>query len=207
VGAGGTGRSNGPANNVLIDHVGGWTLAELDALDLYEKSYVQLDDGCLLVPPGASGLHQKVVSELTRGLDEAVGDRHFVCYKIEVLAGERDYFVPDVVVSRPDWVEPYRDYRLRAEDVALVVEVEENGTRSYDRYNKVRAYARVGIPAYWRVELEPEIVVVEYRLRGGSREYNTVGRHIGTLRTDFPGQVEIDLGAIAAVLARVFGRR
>jgi hypothetical protein len=73
VGAGVTGPVIGPANNVLIDHVGGWTLAELDALDLYEKSYVQIDDGCLLVPPGSSGPHQKVASQLTRGLDDASG--------------------------------------------------------------------------------------------------------------------------------------
>jgi hypothetical protein len=56
------------------------------------------------------------------------------------------------------------------------------------------------------VDLEPEIAVVEYRLRDGSWEYDVPARHVGTLKTDFPGPVEIDLGAIAS-LARIFGRR
>jgi Uma2 family endonuclease len=52
-------------------------------------------------------------------------------------------------------------------DVLPVVEVVSPGSQTADRYEKPGEYARNGIPAFWRIELEPSIAVHVYRLVDG----------------------------------------
>ena len=85
--------------------------------------------------------------------------------------------VPDVTVLRPHssgsiWVDPA--------DVALVVEIESEETRRYDRLLKPAVYAAAGIPAYWRVEAGPVL-----------RVHALVGESYQPLE-DADGQVELD---------------
>jgi Uma2 family endonuclease len=51
--------------------------------------------------------------------------------------------------------------------VLLVVEVVSPGSQTVDRYEKPGEYARNGIPAFWRIELDPSIAVHVYRLVDG----------------------------------------
>ncbi|MFL6073486.1 MAG: Uma2 family endonuclease [Mycobacteriales bacterium] len=196
-----------PAANALYEallhHDGPWTVADLDALGLDEKLKIEIDDGSLLVSPSPTREHQKVEYAIEAALNASLGKRHDISHDLDVVVDRPRYYRPDIVVSVRDWLPPHRGYRLTGADVALAVEIESPGTLSYDRVIKLRAYARAGIPAYWRVEIDP-LRVVEHRLTDpDSAEYEIVGQHDAVLRTEFPGPVEIDLRAIEE---DVFGR-
>ena len=62
--------------------------------------------------------------------------------------GSRGHPLPRGQVGRP------------AEHYALVVEVVSPSSRKTDRFFKPIEYAAAGVPAYWRVETEPELVIV-----------------------------------------------
>ncbi|HEY8471985.1 MAG TPA: Uma2 family endonuclease [Natronosporangium sp.] len=72
--------------------------------------------------------------------------------------------IPDVVVFRRDADPTGESNSTHARDVLLVVEVVSPASQTADRYEKPGAYARAGIPAFWRIELEPAISVHVYRL-------------------------------------------
>jgi Uma2 family endonuclease len=176
---------------------GEWTVADLNALGLDEHVRVEIDEGNLFVSPSPTSEHQGVEFQLEAALRASLGKRHKIRHFVDLYINERRYFEPDVVVCRQDWRPPKAGYRIRSADVALVVEVESPGTATFDKVNKSRAYAQAGIPAYWRVRLEPRLTVLEYRLpEDDATEYALVAEHVGVLRTEFPGAVEIDLRAI-----------
>jgi Uma2 family endonuclease len=56
-----------------------------------------------------------------------------------------------------------RACRVLPEHVVLAVEVVSPGSESTDREVKPREYAEAGIEHYWRVEIDPEIVVHTFR--------------------------------------------
>jgi Uma2 family endonuclease len=171
-----------------------WTVAELDALGL---------DGSLILSPTPIGEHQEVIADIRAALKAHLGKRHKIYPERDLYVNERRFYEPDIMVCRQDWLPPTFGYRPRSVDVALVVEVESPGTARYDRVNKLHAYAEAGIPAYWRVRLRPRLTVVEHRLLDEeARAYETVAEHVGVLRTEFPGPVEIDLDEIDAEISR-----
>jgi Uma2 family endonuclease len=175
---------------------GDWTVAELDALGLDEHVRVEIDEGILFVSPSPTSEHQRVASRIEMALLTSLGKRHIINREVDLYINERRYYGPEILVCHQDWRPPRRGYRIRSADVALVVEVQSPGTATFDRVNKARAYAQAGIPAYWRVRLDPRLTVLEYRLPGEAEEYELVTEHVGVLRTEFPGAVEIDLRAI-----------
>jgi Uma2 family endonuclease len=188
----------------LLNHEGPWTVADLDALGLDEKLKIEIDDGSLLVSPSPTREHQKVEYAIEVALNANLGKRHDISHDLDVVVDQPRYYRPDLFVGHQDWLPPHRGYRLTGADVALAVEIASPGTLVYDRVIKVQGYARAGIPAYWRVEIDPALRVVEHRLTDPDRpEYEVVAEHVGVLRTDFPGPVEIDLRAIDA---EIFGR-
>ena len=82
---------------------------------------------------------------------------------------------------RPDQDPAGRTNNTPASDVLLCVEIVSPSTRTADRYEKPVEYARNGIPAYWRIELEPEIVVHTYELSDGVYADNDRFRRDGTV--------------------------
>jgi Uma2 family endonuclease len=77
-----------------------------------------------------------------------------------------DARIPDVVVFRAASDPAGETNYTAARDVLLVVEVVSPSSQTADRYEKPGEYARNGIPAFWRIELEPSISVHTYRLVG-----------------------------------------
>lgn len=75
-----------------------------------------------------------------------------------------DARIPDLVVFRAGADPAGETTYTAARDVLLVVEVVSPGSQTADRYEKPGEYARNGIPAFWRIELEPSISVHVYRL-------------------------------------------
>jgi hypothetical protein len=60
-------------------------------------------------------------------------------------------------------------------EVLLAVEVVSPGSRVTDRVTKPAQYAAAGVPAYWRVETEPELALAAYSLPAGADVYSELG--------------------------------
>jgi Uma2 family endonuclease len=140
------------------------TLAEY--LSLPEESPFEIVDGVLRPMVRSSKKSREVQSILTELLRRQK-PRGLRVAEEEVLVLQEDppdARIPDVVVFRagsdPAGVKNY----TAARDAMLVVEVVSPTSHVADRYEKPGEYARAGIPAFWRVELEPSISVHVYRL-------------------------------------------
>jgi Uma2 family endonuclease len=144
--------------------VGQLTLDEYLALP--EDTRAEIVDGMLRPMVRASKKAREVQSVLKellrrqkpRGL--RVAEEEVVVLQVDPA----DSRIPDVVVFKGS-ADPGGDTNYTAaENVLLVVEVVSPGSQTADRYEKPGEYARAGIPAFWRIELEPSISVHVYRL-------------------------------------------
>ena len=174
--------------------VGPWGLADL--LDLPEDGRrYEILDGSLLVSPPPAPRHQRAARRLVDALDDCLGGRAgaleaLEATGIELVRGPTGrVLVPDVLVARAAAVSA-AEAVLHPGDVLLVVEVVSPSSRSADRFVKPRLYAEAGIPAYWRMELDPPSLTV-YRLRVGEYAEEASARAGQTLRVDRPASCAI----------------
>jgi Uma2 family endonuclease len=92
--------------------------------------------------------------------------------------------IPDVAVIRAEPGRTWDTNHTPAGDVVLAVEVVSPTTATADRVEKPVQYALAGIPAFWRIEVDPRIEVVVHRLveasAGGTlqRRYEETGRFV-----------------------------
>jgi Uma2 family endonuclease len=136
-------------------------------LSLPEESPYEIVDGVLRPMVRSSKENREVQSVLT-GLLRAQKPGGLRVAEEEVLVLREDppdARIPDVVVFRASSDPAARKTNhTAAESVLLVVEVVSPSSQTADRYEKPGEYARAGIPAFWRIELEPSISVHVYRL-------------------------------------------
>lgn len=140
---------------------GEWT--EDDYLRLRTNRQVEFTDGVVEVLPMPDWVHQTIVSLLLLSLQTVeVGGRRGRAvqapFKLKLRA--RKWREPDVL-----YLLPANAHRLKREwwDYAdLVVEVvsHRGGGVRRDYVRKRRAYARAGIPEYWIVDAERQVIVV-----------------------------------------------
>ena len=168
--------------------VDGWTVDDLPD-DEYSRLY-ELVDGALLVTPPARLRHDEAAAALSLLLRTAVAPDQRVLTARGVYFDRRNYRVPDVVVY--DQGASARD-RITAADVHLVVEVMSPGSVSTDRVAKPAQYAAAGIPHFWRLELDPLVLVV-HRLVDDADE--VVGRYDDEVRLDEPVPVAFRLATL-----------
>lgn len=168
--------------------IDGWTVDDLPDADFrYE-----LVDGALLVTPPASLRHQEVAAQLHLLLAPRLPSQWRVAQAPGVYLDQHNYREPDLVVydrraSEAD--------RLTPRDVVLAVEVMSPGSLSTDRVAKPAQYAAAGISDFWRVELDPLLLVV-HRLSGDA--YEVVGRYEDAVELDSPVAVAFRLGDLLA---------
>jgi len=131
--------------------VDGWTVADLDR---WPESLVryELTDGALTVSPSPSSLHQAVSGRLFARLDTACPDDLAVTQAVEIRFGPTLTRIPDLLVVRS--TEPGRHW-FSPEEVLLAVEIESPGSHVEDRIVTPSIYSAHGIPAFWRIELDP----------------------------------------------------
>ena len=73
----------------------------------------------------------------------------------------------------------------------LTVEVVSSSSRKTDRFFKPVEYAAAGVPAYWRVETEPEVVVHVFRLVGDRYEQVQEVRGVESVEVPFPMLLDV----------------
>ncbi|NEE00942.1 Uma2 family endonuclease [Phytoactinopolyspora halotolerans] len=160
------------APEMPVERLEPWTFDDLLELPESPWRFEIVDGGLIMSPP--PGVWHEGVSDAVR---TALRNRLPSAYRaLGPLAVDMHptYLVPDLAVLRAEDVRR-RKNRLRPAEVLLVVEVVSPGSVSSDRILKPAKYAAAGIPAYWRIETEPETSLTAYQLTPGSSVYTTVG--------------------------------
>lgn len=162
----------------------GWTVDDLpqDVDFRYE-----LVDGSLLVSPPARLRHDYAAAQLMLLVAPVLADGWTVDRAPGVFFDPRNYRAPDVVVFHRAALA--RD-RLTPADVVLAVEVMSASSVSNDRVSKPAQYATAGIAHYWRLELDP-LVLVTHVLDGDV--YREAGRFTDEADIDEPVDLRFSL--------------
>ncbi|MBP6015125.1 MAG: Uma2 family endonuclease [Candidatus Promineofilum sp.] len=158
----------------LFPYQGRWSVEEYLALDT--GRLVEYSNGYLEFPPMPTMAHQDIVSFLHALLKAFIqkhqlGKVYFV--PVPVRLGGREYREPDVFfVSTFRVLEAAGTYPSGAD---LVMEIVSGSPADRDRdlVRKRRDYALAGIPEYWIVDPQEEVIIV-LRLEGN--EYVEHGR-------------------------------
>jgi Uma2 family endonuclease len=152
---------------------GHWTEADYLALDRGGGRLVELVNGRLEVLPMPTFSHQKLVAFLFMLLNAHVkkhGLGEVVFAPMPVHLSKEHYREPDIVFMRPERIAG-REYPELADLLMEVVSADPE-SRQRDLQEKRRDYALAGIPEYWIIDPEQQLVTVlaldrkEYRVHG-----------------------------------------
>lgn len=124
---------------------------------------VELIEGEICVVPPANGEHEEIVTEvveqvIARRVDREL--RNFTGIGLS-LPGATDTVrvIPDLVIAPKGSFDDQQEWH-GPDPVLLVAEVTSSSTASRDRVQKIRAYARAGIPVYLLIDRETGEAVV-----------------------------------------------
>lgn len=137
----------------------GLTWADLQHFPENDGLRRELIDGELLVSPSPVVRHQRVVlhigSELLQFLRPRGGEA-FVA-PLDVVFDDSNVLEPDVLGFLAEHLDRIRDgYPRAAPDLA--VEVTSPSTKGIDRLRKRAVYERFGVPEYWIVDLDDDVI-------------------------------------------------
>lgn len=125
---------------------------------------VELIEGEVLTMSPIGPGHSSTVMLLDRYFHELLGDRALCRVQSPIVLGDDSEPEPDIAIVRPQ-PDFYRDRHPASGDVILVIEVSESSL-TFDLVDKAALYARHGIPEYWVVDLNRNIVIVHRALSG-----------------------------------------
>jgi Uma2 family endonuclease len=179
----------------LVEHTGPWTPDDVEALpDLGGHARFEVHEGgVLVVSPAPDVPHQRASYWLHRYLASAAavaGGDFDVLEAVNVILPGGKLLVPDLVVVAAEAADQATT-RLAHDAVLAVVEIVSPSTQAIDRAIKPGMYAAGGIPTYWRIELDPQTIVV-FSLKQGryvTRNTLTAGT---TGRITLPFALELD---------------
>lgn len=133
-----------------------------DFVALDEDDLRELIDGELVEVEVPTGRHEYIVARLVTALTNWVDAGHGghalpSGYKIRI--SERRGVMPDVqFFRRGNEPAPDQDQGLVRGRPDLVVEVVSPSSRRYDRMKKLQWYAQLGVPEYWLVDPEAQML-------------------------------------------------
>jgi Uma2 family endonuclease len=133
----------------------------------------EIVDGALVVTPSPDLDHEAASARLRFRLQAALGNDYLVAGPIDIDLNP-SYRTPDLAVLRSSLV-GQQTRPIPPCDVLLVVEVVSPSSVTTDRITKPAQYAAAGIPAYWRVETDPDISLTAYELPAGGAVYAEIG--------------------------------
>lgn len=130
---------------------------------LDEDKYIELIDGNIIISQAPSVMHQMLVQNIGKAIDQFIEKNHGNCklfnVGINVQIDEDDYtmLIPDIVVLCQ--TEKLNENGiLGAPD--LVMEVTSKSSKRLDYNDKMHKYMRAGVREYWIVDPEAERVTV-----------------------------------------------
>jgi Uma2 family endonuclease len=138
-----------------------WTYAEFARLPSEGSTRYEIIDDELVVTPGPSTRHQRVVMRLASALHAFATARDLgevLPGPVDVLFAEGDYFEPDIVFVAKERAHLIRDRGVEGPP-DLVVEILSPSTAGRDRGIKLERYRLFGVAAYWVVD--PEACTIE----------------------------------------------
>jgi Uma2 family endonuclease len=136
-----------------------WTADMARALPDDGKRYEVLD-GELFVTPTPSLVHQWALLDLLRGIDAYVQREQLgrtLLSPADIEYSPRRLVQPDLFVVPFLPGHPPGDWR-EVRDLLLVVEVLSPGTAYADRHRKRHLYLDEGVPDYWIVDLDAQLI-------------------------------------------------
>lgn len=167
----------------------GWTVDDLQLIPDDVPFRYELVDGGLLMTPPPDLTHSEAAAELAYLLRQHLPAGLRVVSEPGVYFDRRNYRQPDVVVYRRG----ERRDRIQVPDVVLAVEVMSPSSISTDRITKPAQYASARIPHYWRLELDP-LVLVTHELAGDV--YRETGRFTDDVAVLEPVPLQFRLAAL-----------
>jgi Uma2 family endonuclease len=147
------------------------TAEEYDALP--ENPRRELVDGVIQMMAVPTSWHQTVKEALYLLLRRSRPNDLAVLAEMEIRLKPLLRRVPDIVVVHRSAFARDRN-RYEPSEVVLAAEVVSPGSQSTDRLYKPAEYAAAGIEHYWRVEIDPDVVVYTYWLVAPGR-YDLTG--------------------------------
>ena len=145
-----------------------WTYAEFARLPDDGNRY-EVIAGELYVTPSPGKFHQRVSMRLSTLFESfcnehGAGAAYHAPY--DVIFGEGDYVVPDLIFVRRERVDDVLKDHGAVSAPDLVVEILSDSTEHRDRGVKREKYAAYGVREYWIIDTDEKQVEV-YRLRRG----------------------------------------
>jgi len=178
-----------------LDRAGPWSFEELaDRDDLPEGYRYEVVDGHLVVTPPPAQRHQLAGAVLFQQLMCACPAEWLVVWEFGLRLGT-DGRVPDLAVVRAAPPTGTGPYPRGPEAFGLVVEIMSPGSRKTDLFAKPGEYAEVGIPLFWRLDLDPAPRLHAFGLQGGVYVELAAVDDVGTVPVPW-GELSVDLRAI-----------
>lgn len=118
---------------------------------------VELIDGRIVQREEMNAPHASIVHQMADALSR-LRPGAVVWAQLPVVLSERSKPLPDVAIVEPR-AHRYRTELPRAGDVLAIVEISDTRL-AFDRGEKLRIYAKAGIPEYWIVDVDAETIEV-----------------------------------------------
>jgi Uma2 family endonuclease len=123
---------------------------------LGEGDRVELIDGEIVAMTPIGTRHNASVARATRAMVRAAGDEAIVLAQGSVRLGLYSEPQPDLVLLRPR-SDFYASRHAGPGDIFLIIEIAESSIHC-DRDVKAAIYAAAGVPEYWLVDLNTDLV-------------------------------------------------
>lgn len=111
----------------------------------------ELFNGSLLVSPAPTPMHQLIITNALLMLQHVMPPPLVALTTVNVRVSDKDFYIPDLVVV-PEEAARNVELMFSPADILLAAEVVSPSTKMRDELFKVEAYAKAGIPTYWRID-------------------------------------------------------
>ena len=153
-----------------------WTYADFARLPSETSTRYEVIDGELVVTPGPTSRHQRIIARLLSRLHVFVEENDLgevFPGPLDVLFAEGDYLEPDILFVRRG-----RSAVVTQRGVEgppdLVVEILSPSTAARDRGIKLERYRLYGVPEYWVVDADERAIEI-WKLAEGASEPIVLG--------------------------------
>lgn len=167
-------------------------------LALPEDARAEIVDGVLRPMTRTNKLHRMVQRRLATLIETQkkpelrVAEEEIVVFEVKPPTAR----IPDVVLFKAERDPDGLTNSTPTSEVLLAVEIVSPTTATADRFEKPAEYARNGIPSFWRIELEPDIMIHVHELAGDTyREWRRFHRRSVVTDPNLPW-IKIDVGEL-----------